>query len=174
MPQNPSRRTSARPTAARSKPKAGDDTRRTLDALRRLVRALSASAHGSGRGVTGAQLFVLRQIGDTPGISVDALARRTFARQSTVSEVVARLTAAGLVTRARSSADARRVELALSAAGRRVVKNNDAGPTAQERLAAALERLSPRQRRALADSLKAWLVEAQLAGTPATMFFEQK
>ena len=114
------------------------------------MRALSASAHGSGRGVTGAQLFVLRQIGDTPGISVDALARRTFARQSTVSEVVARLT------------------------GRRVVKNNDAGPTAQERLAAALERLSPRQRRALADSLEAWLVEAQLAGTPATMFFEQK
>ncbi len=117
---------------------------------------------------------MLRQIGDTPGISVDALARRTFARQSTVSEVVARLTAAGLVTRARGSADARRVELALSAAGRRVVNKSDAGPTAQERLAAALERLSPRQRRALADALEAWLIEAQLAGTPATMFFEQR
>jgi DNA-binding MarR family transcriptional regulator len=173
MPSKPPRRASAA-TAAGGKPTAGDDTRRALDALRRLVRALSASAHGTGRGVTGAQLFVLRQIGATPGISVDALARRTFARQSTVSEVVARLTAAGFVTRARSAADARRVELALSAAGRRIVRRNDAGPTAQERLAAALERLGPRQRRALADSLEAWLVEAQLTGTPATMFFEQR
>lgn len=173
MPSKPSRRTTADATASTAKSKPGDDTRRALDALRRLVRALSASAHGSGRGVTGAQLFVLRQIGSTPGISVDALARRTFARQSTVSEVVARLTAAGFVTRARSATDARRVELALSAAGRRVVRRHDAGPTAQERLAAALERLGPRQRRALADSLEAWLLEAQLTGTPATMFFEQ-
>ncbi len=151
-----------------------NDTRRTLDALRRLVRALSASAHGSGRGVTGAQLFVLRQLQSTPGLSIDALARRTFARQSTVSEVVARLVAAGLVTRTRSADDARRVELALSAAGRRMVGKRKAGQTAQERLAEALERLPAKRRRALAESLEAWLVEAQLSGTPATMFFERR
>lgn len=145
-----------------------------MDALRRVVRALSTSARGTGRGVTGAQRFVLRQIEATPGISVDALAQRTFARQSTVSEVVARLVADGLVLRTRSATDARRVALALSASGRRLLRRSDAGPTAQERLAAALARLDPARRRALADSLEAWLVEAQLSGTPATMFFEER
>ena len=77
-------------------------------------------------------------------------------------------------SRARSADDARRVELALSAAGRRMVGKGKAGQTAQERLAEALERLPAKQRRALAESLEAWLAEAQLSGTPATMVFEQR
>ncbi|GJG85831.1 hypothetical protein tb265_10120 [Gemmatimonadetes bacterium T265] len=143
-----------------------------MNALRRAVRALGASAHAAGRrpGVSGAQLFVLRQIAAAPGLSPGDLARRTLAGQSTVSEVVGRLVAAGLVERRPSAADARRAELTLTARGRRAVAG--APPTAQERLAAGLATLAPADRDALATLLDAWLAAAGLADVPATLFFE--
>jgi DNA-binding MarR family transcriptional regulator len=143
-----------------------------MDALRRLVRVLSASAHGPAarRGPTGAQLFVLRQIGEAPGLSIGELSARTLTGQSTVSEVVTRLVARGLVTRRPSQTDARQVQLALSARGRATVR--DTGPTAQERLAEGLAALPAAERDALARGLERWLESAGLAELPATMFFE--
>src|SRR5512141_414836 len=91
------------------------DAARAMDALRRIVRALhsaNARAEGSLR-VTAAQLFVLRQIAETPGISMSGLAERTRSAQSSVSEVVARLVSEGLVHRRVSREDARRAELTL-------------------------------------------------------------
>src|SRR3982751_5293645 len=85
---------------ARAVPRASDDaTRRVMDALRRIVRGLSASARvlPGGSSVSGAQLFVLRQIDAAPGLSIGELAARTLAGQSTVSEVVARLVERRLV-----------------------------------------------------------------------------
>lgn len=149
---------------------------RVMNALRRAVRALGASAHDAGRrrnagaGVSGAQRFVLRQIAAAPGLSPGELARRTLAGQSTVSEVVGRLVAAGLVERRPSPADARRAELTLTARGRRATAA--APPTAQERLATGLAALAATEREALADLLEAWLAAAGLADVPATFFFE--
>ena len=170
MPASDSGR--ARPTS-RATPHAADETTpRVMDALRRLVRALSASARGGAGtgGVSGAHLFVLRQIAAAPGLSVGELATRTLARQSTVSEVVARLVAGGLVRRRPSAADARQVELSLTPLGRRRIAR--VGPTAQERLADALAAMPPARREALVDGLEAWLAAAGLADVPPTMFFE--
>ena len=144
----------------------GDDesTLRVMDALRRLVRQLSASARGAGRGaegrgvagrISGARLYVMRQIAASPGLSIGELAARTHARQSAVSEVVARLVEARLVARRPSTTDGRQASLTLTARGQRAIAGGER--TAQERLAGGLE---------------AWLAAAGLTDEPATMFFE--
>jgi DNA-binding MarR family transcriptional regulator len=112
----------------------------------------------------------MRQIAGAPGLSIGELVARTLSRQSTVSEVVARLVERGLVTRRPGPLDARQTKLRLSARGRRVMKS--ASPTAQERLAHGLSALPSEQREALADSLEVWLTAAGFAEVPATMFFE--
>jgi DNA-binding MarR family transcriptional regulator len=144
-----------------------------MDNLRRVVRALSASARSvSARGVSGAQLFVLRQIAAAPSLSLGELAERTLTGQSTVSEVVGRLVDRGLVARVASSTDARRAELTLTARGRSAVAGTDA--TAQERLAEGLAALPRARRIALADALDAWLDSAGLGDVAAGMFFDGK
>ena len=71
-----------------------------LDAMRRIVQALRESSRWAERhvGLSGAQLFVLQTLAETPGLSVNELAERTHTHQSSVSVVVSRL-AARLVER---------------------------------------------------------------------------
>lgn len=143
-----------------------------MESLRRVVRALSTSLRGAPRadGITGAQLFVLRQIAAAPGLSMNDLAARTLARQSTVSEVVSRLTQRGLVLRGMHAQDARQAVLTLTASGRRAIVGVEA--TTQERLAEGLTLMSASQRAVLAGALEAWLAAAGLSDIPAPMFFE--
>lgn len=144
-----------------------------LDALRRIVRALGISARTAERsaGVTGAQLFVLEQLHQAPAHSLNDLADRTFTHQSTVSVVVDRLVTRGLVTRERSTADARQVELTLTPAGRAALRR--APPPAQSRLIAALHALPARECRALADTLGRVVRQMKLTGGPPGMFFDE-
>jgi DNA-binding MarR family transcriptional regulator len=145
-----------------------------MDSLRRIVHALRSSHRAaSDVALTGAQLFVLTTLGaaDRP-MSVGDLAERTRTDQSTVSVVVGRLVDHGLVRRARSVADNRRVELSLSARGKAVLQKT---PTtvAQRKLADALGRLSSADAAALSQTLKrivAWMGEAD---APAPMLFDE-
>ena len=73
-------------------------------------------------GVTGAQLWAMAQIDAAPIMTVGQLARDLAIHQSTASNIVAALQDAGLVTRARPRHDQRVVQLALTAAGRRVMR----------------------------------------------------
>ena len=143
-----------------------------MNALRRVVRVLSASARTlpGDRRLSGAQLFVLRQIAAAPGLSIRELAARTLAGQSTVSEVVTRLVAQRLVSRGRSSTDLRQAELTVTAKGARVIGAVE--PTAQERLADGLDALPDAERDVLARGLESWLSAAGFADVPPTMFFE--
>jgi DNA-binding MarR family transcriptional regulator len=144
---------------------------RAMDDLRRIVRAISASARSvSARGLSGAQLFVLRQIAAAPSLSLRELADRTLTGQSTVSEVVTRLVDRGLVIRTASTADGRRAELTLTASGHQAI--DDTAPTAQERLAEALGAMPRERRAALVEALDDWVEAAGLAETPAGMFFD--
>ena len=148
-----------------------DPTVRAMDSLRSLVRAIGASTRTSGKagGISGAQLFALRQIAETPGMHLGELAERTMARQSSVSELVSRLTERGLVSRT-SGDDLRQVNLTLTASGKRAI--SDSRATAQERLISGLAILSRAKRAALAEGLEAWLAASGLADVPPTMFFE--
>ena len=151
------------------------DTRVVLDAVRRIVQALHETSRWAEKhlGVTGAQLFVLQTLAESPGLSLNELAARTHTHQSSVSTVVARLVERGLVVRGVGADDARRLELRLSPEGRRLTRR--APNMAQHRLIQGIERLSAARRRALATSLDT-LTNAMAIGdrAPAMLFDETK
>jgi DNA-binding MarR family transcriptional regulator len=149
-----------------------NDEARAIDALRRVVRALRTSGGVAERrrGLSPAQIFVLQQLAAKPEQSVSELMQRTLTSQSSVSEVVARLVAQGMVTRRRASDDGRRAVLALTPRGRSVLRS--APRSAQGRLIAGLKLLTPTHRGRLAMLLEKWLAAAGIGRTPATMFFE--
>ena len=144
---------------------------RALNALRSIVRAIGASARtaNSSGGISGAQLFALRQISDSPRISINELATRTLARQSSVSELATRLVERGLITRSSSADDARQV--ALTAKGRKAIAESRA--TAQEKLISGLAALPKTKRAQIAEGLETWLAASGLADVEPTMFFER-
>lgn len=146
---------------------------RAMEAARHLVRALAGSARVVERrtGISGAQLFLLRQLaGSQEPLSVNDLAELTLRHQSTISGVLNRLVERRLVTRTPSPDDARRVAIALTAKGRALLEA--APPTVQTQLVSGLARLTAAQRTALADTLEAWLEAAGLGVGPAPFFFE--
>jgi DNA-binding MarR family transcriptional regulator len=149
------------------------ETRAILDAVRRIVRDLHESSRAAEKqvGLSGAQLFVLQTLAESPGASLNDLAARTHTHQSSVSTVVAKLVQRGLVLRAPAAADARRLELRLSAEGRRLVTR--APDAAQTRLIHAIARLPGVRRRTLARSLAALTTEMDLAGRAPVMFFDE-
>lgn len=144
-----------------------------MNAARRLVRALSRSARvvETSSGISGAQLFILRQLAtvDAP-LSVNELAALTLTHQSTVSAILNPLVDRRLVTRTPARDDARRMDVALTHRGR--VMAESAPPTLQTQLVDGLARLTASQRTTLAESLEAWLDASGLSGEAAPLFFE--
>lgn len=150
------------------------DSQRILDSVRRLVRLLRLSdrAAQTELGVSGAQLFVLHELGKTPSLSLSDLAERTRTDQSSVSVVISRLVEAGLVTRDRDRRDARRLVLTLTKNGRAVVDKSP--PAAQERILEALERLQPAERRRFADTFSRIIDDLGESRGAAPMMFEEE
>jgi DNA-binding MarR family transcriptional regulator len=148
------------------------DTRDILDAVRRIVRTLHESSRAAEKtlGLSGAQLFVLQTLADAPGLSLNALAEQTHTHQSSVSTVVSRLVERGLVLRAAAVDDARRLELRVSAEGRRLVAR--APDAAQARLIDAIEQLPAPRRRVLARALHSLTTTMDLTGRAPVMFFD--
>ena len=147
-------------------------TRAVLDGIRHIVRALRESARWAERevGVGAAQLFVLQRLAGAPALSLNELAARTLTHQSSVSTVVSKLVRRGLVARTRADADGRRVEIALTAAGRELLRRAPAA--AQERLIAGLALLGPIARRELARQLGRLVDAMALPAQHPPMFFE--
>src|SRR5206468_4537839 len=98
------------------------------------------------------QLFVLQKLGDGRSVSVNELAERTHTHQSSVSVVVQRLVARGLVRRERSAVDGRRAELTITAAGLRKLRSAPAA--AQDRLIESLQHMTRGDRKRLAELLE--------------------
>lgn len=148
------------------------DVQRALDAVRRIVRELRVSdrAAESQVGLSAAQLFVLQQLKGAEQLTMSELAQRTSTDPSSVSTVVKRLAAQGLVTRTRSSLDERRVEVALHPRGAKLLAA--APDVAQHRLLAALTQLAPARRRSLAKLLEEVVAAMGGGDGAAPMFFE--
>ena len=144
-----------------------------LDALRRLVRALRESSRLVEKtvGISGAQLFVLQQLGEGTPLSINELARRTLTHQSSVSVVVSRLVEGGLVKRSANPEDARLLDVALTARGRALVAR--APDVEQARFVRGLRRMARADREALQRGLTAWLDAMDLHDQPPSMFFEE-
>jgi len=149
-----------------------DPRRAILDAFRLVDRALRLSSASVERdlGVSVAQLYVLRTLRERDGQSVGELARATLTHQSSVSVVVSRLVARGLVRRGVAEEDRRRVELSLTPRGRALVAG--APEAVQVRLVRALGALDAAERRTLAALLTRWARAAALDEAPPPLFGE--
>ena len=104
-------------------------------------------------GITGGQASLLWAIRSKPGLGVRELAELEGVSPPAVTAYVDRLEAAGLVARTRSQRDRRRVELALTEEGVRVLRSARTRRTAW--LAARLRRLEPDELAAIEDALPA-------------------
>jgi DNA-binding MarR family transcriptional regulator len=148
-------------------------TREVLDAIRRIVQALRESSRlaESHVGLSGAQLFVLRTVAESPGLSLNELAERTRTHQSSVSAVVTRLARQGLVQKRVASGDSRRIEIRLLPTGRRHLDR--APQSAQEQLVAAVDALPGAERARLAATLEGLVRGMALPRKRPAMFFEE-
>jgi DNA-binding MarR family transcriptional regulator len=128
-------------------------SQRVLDSIRRIVRLLREGSRDSEEavGLSAAQLFVLQKLDPDEPLSLNELSARTLTHQSSVSVVVSRLVARGLVERSRSPEDGRRIELRLSAEGEELLTQTPAAM--QIRLIESLRALPGRDLRTLAGLL---------------------
>jgi DNA-binding MarR family transcriptional regulator len=153
-----------------SSPAADLTTRRILQSLRAIVRDLRRASVSCEKqfGLSAAQLFVLQTLRSQPGMSLGEVAERTATDQSSVSVVVRKLEEKGLVQKQTSSQDARRLELSLTRAGKRLAEKTP--PAVQDLLIQSITDLSIHDRRLLAELLDR-IVPSGTGEQP--MFFEE-
>jgi DNA-binding MarR family transcriptional regulator len=140
--------------------------------IRALIAVLQTSARAveSRSGLTNAQLFLLRQIAATDGLTINDLADRTSAAQSSVSVVVGRRVKSGRVRRGRGPARGSRLGYPRTARGRTTLLRAPAPTT--ERLLDALGRLEPGEVRSISRGLKALLAMLDESTEQRPLLFE--
>lgn len=143
-----------------------------LSGVRRLERGLRLAARAAERatGLTAAQLFVLEELAASESSSLSDLASRTHTDRSSVSAVIDKLAAAGLVKRSPSPDDRRRMESQITRRGRAVLRRAPLSPT--QGLVRAVGRLSATRVHQLATALAA--LNDELGYTQESMLFEEE
>jgi MarR family transcriptional regulator, organic hydroperoxide resistance regulator len=108
-------------------PDAMSDATYPLDPVLDFLRLLWSIEHGLQKmskrmegelGITGPQRLVLRVVGRFPGLSAGELAHIVRLHPSTITGILQRLVARGLIERKRDPADSRRAQLRLKARAR--------------------------------------------------------
>jgi len=128
-----------------------------LKKLRIVVRAAQRHSNWIEKqcGVTGAQLWVMQELHEAPGLRVGEVSERLAIHQTTTSNLVDALVKKGYVTKARDAEDQRVVKLVLSEKGEQIIRR---APTpARGLLPESLAKLSDKQLRDLNKSLQTLL-----------------
>ncbi|MHB1074122.1 MAG: MarR family winged helix-turn-helix transcriptional regulator [Gemmatimonadaceae bacterium] len=130
---------------------------RALACVRTMFRAFHVFSKSLERrhGMSGAQLEILEHLRERPALSLGELTGRTAADQSTISVLVKRLVARGLVHRTESDGDRRRMEVSLAPEGMAFLAH--APPSVGERLRDGFLRLEEAERRTLVQLLERWV-----------------
>ena len=115
-----------------------------------LNRHLRREAHAEG--ITGGQAALLAQIRHHPGLGVRELAAREGISAPSMTRYLDRLERAELIVRTRAPEDARRIRLALTPKGARVLRSLRRRRTAW--LAERLDGLSAAELRAIATAIE--------------------
>jgi DNA-binding MarR family transcriptional regulator len=125
-----------------------------LVALRRIIRATDLHAKQVARatGLTPSQLLVLQTIRELGEVAISRVAKEMNLSQATVTTLIDRLAARGLVYRQRNDDDKRVVHALLTEAGVRVLAQ--APPALQQQLSHAFEALAPWERHWLVAALQ--------------------
>ncbi len=126
----------------------------SLIALRRILRATEIFARDLAQTarLTPAQLRVLQIVQGRDSATPKALAQQMGVSQATVTSLVDKLVARGLVARLPSETDRRQVNVAVTEAGRATL--SDAPDALQQRYVRAFERLADWEQAQLVSSLE--------------------
>ena len=118
---------------------------KTLRSLAECYQAFAAysGAHVRALGLTAGQFDILATLGNTPGMTCRELGEKTLITKGTLTGVLDRMEASGLIRRGGSDADRRQVFVALTPQGTRVFER--AFPTHINHLRPAFNALSPRE-----------------------------
>jgi DNA-binding MarR family transcriptional regulator len=111
-------------------------------------------------GVSCSQLWILHEVGQTPGVGISDLAHRLSIHQTTCSQLVDKLVSHGYLLKTRSTEDQRRVGLTLTRTAAKALK--DAPGPAEGVLPEALMGLPAATLRSLAGDLDALIGELEL------------
>jgi DNA-binding MarR family transcriptional regulator len=102
-------------------------------------------------GITATQLNVLKLLQEIGDLSLSELSRRMAAQNSTVTGIIDRMVAAGLVDREQSAEDRRVWKIKLAPRGKRIADKIEVAPW--DLLRSALEALSPAEQKQLVGIL---------------------
>lgn len=151
-----------------------DEGKRILNSIRQLVRALRLFDREaqSRYGISAAQMFVLHTLDQDDALSLNGLAERTATDQSSASVVVQRLVDGGYVTRTAKKEDRRHIELRLTPKGRAIARKSP--PPAQQKILAAVESMSARDRKQFAALFESFVEEFGIHGKKAPLMFEEE
>jgi len=140
------KRTSRPPEETTLPPRGGrqDTLSESVEMLHQIFQAVDLFSRQTLRdfGVTGPQIWALRTIDDGDVVSMGDLAQRMHLHMSTVSGIIDRLESSRLVTRERSAADARVMDVRLTPRGRTLLAKATEPP--RSKAARGLQRLSPK------------------------------
>jgi DNA-binding MarR family transcriptional regulator len=117
----------------------------TLKKLRIVIRAAQRHSAWIEKqcGVSGAQLWIMQELDETPGLRVGEIAAKLAIHQTTTSNLLDTLEKRGYVVKARDPADQRAVKLMLSERGTDLLAG--APKPARGLLPEALRQLTPEQ-----------------------------
>lgn len=164
----------ARPPRPPDRPGKPADTAAIVQGLRRIVKALETYSQDvrSDYGLTGPQLWALKTLLRRGRMPAGDLAKALVVHQSSISALVDRLAARGLVRRIRRVADRRFVEIALTSRGKAVAL--DAPEAAQGRLLHALEDMKGDRVRRIRQSIDQLVDAMEAADLNARFFFSEE
>lgn len=129
-------------------------TRDVLAALRRIIRAIDLHSRTLVQryGLTGPQLVVLKELAESSPRTVSALAQAVNLSQATLTGILDRLDRKGLISRARSTEDRRRVIVSSTPAADDVIAQ--APPLLQEHFTRAFGELPEWEQSQVLSSLQ--------------------
>ena len=127
-----------------------------MPTLRQLIRCTQAferfsGAHVKKIGLTESQFDVIATLGNTQGMTCKELGERTLITKGTLTGVLDRMTARGLVSRRADADDARRTHIALTRKG--ALLFDDAFPAHMQHLQRAFDRMPAAELISLHDHL---------------------
>jgi DNA-binding MarR family transcriptional regulator len=125
----------------------------TVEMLHQIFQSVDVFSRQALRefGVTAPQIWALRTIGRENVATMSGLAQHMHLHMSTVSGIIDRLEAARLVTRERSEADARVMELRLTPKGRAILAKAPEPP--RSKAARGLLRLAAKELKLVRNAL---------------------
>jgi DNA-binding MarR family transcriptional regulator len=147
------------------------DVASIVQSLRRMTRAIELYSQDVQRsfGLTGPQLWTLKNLLRQGPLTPNRLATSLAVDQSSVSSLLKRLEAKGLISRTRVAEDQRSVRIDLTPAGRDLATR--APDAAQGRLLHGLNQMPPIRVRSLRRSMETLVQAMEAADIEARFFF---